>query len=644
MSEQVTLFDERFLGRYAGSIMSDPTTALVELVANAWDAYATKVQIEWPDPTTGSPFAIRDNGTGMTEQELRRRWVWMDYNRLAYQGATAEPPPGVTGAPRAVYGRNGKGRHAAFHFSSPYDLITSKNGVRISYRVSQGTTHPINLECISVTKGDVGHGTEIRAIEVRPSRLTASDVRAVLSTRFLANPAFEVSVDGVRVTFEDVPADAFRTISVVVPGHGEATILAIDSQRADRTTRQHGIAWWVNGRIVGSWGWRLSDEVRVIDGRSEEAKRYTFIVKADFLADAVKEDWSDFREGDQAWLEAEKLVQEAIRGVIHAVTSERRSRTRASVRATHRHEIARLPPLSRERWNGMLDEVTEACPTLAESQLNQVMGILAKLELAQTQYSLLDRLHDLGPEDYDKLDSILSEWTISSAKIALDEIARRLTLIEEIRARTADARTKEVQELQPLFKNGLWIFGPEFESIEYTSNQGMTQVIRAIFHGDGRGSLARPDFVVTQDGTVGLYGLPSYDGEHNEDGLSSLVIIDLKKPGVPLGMKEKNQIWGYVKELRSRGHLKLTTNVVGYVLGDRIDEGENEPFKQGDHVVIRPMLYTTFVRRAEKRMLNLRDRLLEAPFLKDAMTAFERPVETAISGQEELTLSPISAI
>jgi hypothetical protein len=35
---QGTFFDSRFLGLYAGPIMSDSTTALVELVANSWDA------------------------------------------------------------------------------------------------------------------------------------------------------------------------------------------------------------------------------------------------------------------------------------------------------------------------------------------------------------------------------------------------------------------------------------------------------------------------------------------------------------------------------------------------------------------------------------------------------------------------------
>jgi len=131
---QGTLFDERFLGRYAGAIMSDPTTALVELVANAWDAYATKVEIQWPDRETGTAFRIEGNGLGMTADEFEIRWRTLDYNRLSYQGATVMPPEGVQGGPRPVYGRNGKGRHAAFYFSSPYRVRTGRVASRRSTR------------------------------------------------------------------------------------------------------------------------------------------------------------------------------------------------------------------------------------------------------------------------------------------------------------------------------------------------------------------------------------------------------------------------------------------------------------------------------------------------------------------------------
>src|SRR5579862_7846648 len=40
MSKQVgVLFDERFLDRHAGALLSDTGVAIVELTANAWDAY-----------------------------------------------------------------------------------------------------------------------------------------------------------------------------------------------------------------------------------------------------------------------------------------------------------------------------------------------------------------------------------------------------------------------------------------------------------------------------------------------------------------------------------------------------------------------------------------------------------------------------
>lgn len=42
---QDLFFETRFLDSYAGSIMTEPATAIVELVANGWDAYATEVEI-----------------------------------------------------------------------------------------------------------------------------------------------------------------------------------------------------------------------------------------------------------------------------------------------------------------------------------------------------------------------------------------------------------------------------------------------------------------------------------------------------------------------------------------------------------------------------------------------------------------------
>ncbi len=220
--------------------------------------------------------------------------------------------------------------------------------------------------------------------------------------------------------------------------------------------------------------------------------------------------------------------------------------------------------------------------------------------------------------EIDELNELLEKWTVRTAKYALDEIEGRLRVIEELRAKTSDRNTDEVRELQPLFENALWIFVPEFESIEFTSNETMATVIQRYLKSEQRGSRNRPDFVMTPDSSLGFYSLPDFDREtHNVTGVRRLVSVELKKPSVTIGSEEKGQVWKYVKELVAKGLVSDATTVTGFVLGEQIDPTEVTPRSEGRNVSIRPLLYSSFILQAEKRMFSLRKRLQEAPVLKD---------------------------
>ena len=220
----------------------------------------------------------------------------------------------------------------------------------------------------------------------------------------------------------------------------------------------------------------------------------------------------------------------------------------------------------------------DTCPNFGEQEIVQLSNILAKLEKSKSRYGLLDLLHKCDSHDYDTLHEIMNQWTIGMAKLVLDEIQNRLKLINELKAKLQVAGIDEVHELQPIFEKGLWMFGAQFESIEFTSNRGMTTVIRQLF-GDrtGKGSRNRPDFVALPDSSIGFYARSSYDEDYNEDGIEHVVIVDLKTTGIPLGSVEKDQVWKYVKELKAKGHIKKSTRVDGFVMGDIIEQGEEEP-------------------------------------------------------------------
>ncbi|RDE07632.1 ATP-binding protein [Pelagibacterium lacus] len=640
------LFDERFLETHAGAIITDPEVAIVELVANAWDAWATEVRILWSEKGDERIFSISDNGKGMTEGEFQRRWKTISYNRLVDQGTTSEPPSELHSfAPRAAYGRNGKGRHAAFRFGDPYQVRTWRDGLELTYLVKRGKNQPFEVEEIARRNGIPGHGTEISTPHGTGSFLPAQEVREILGTRFLSDPNFSVWVDGTKVTFGDVPAARLREIQFEVPECGQVHITVIDAQRVDKTTRQHGIAWWVQSRLVGKSGWVGFDHERILDGRTAEAKRFSFIVRADYLANsgAVLADWTGFDSANEAWTRTRDAAHKEIREVLAEYTSQRRADTKATVRTKLESQVSRLPPISRDKWNNFVDDVVDSCPSITTDEVEQVAGILAKLEHANSKYALLNQLHELKPGEFDELHALLSDWSVRTAKLALDEIQSRLKLIAELDTKLRDHTLDEVGDLQPLFERSLWVFGPEFESLEFTSNRGMTEVIRKIFGRTETGSRLRPDFVMLGDGSVGFYSRDAHDLGHEVGGVARLVITEIKKVGVEIGVTEKGQPWKYIAELINKGLLTESAEVTAYVLGSKLDPTEAEDdTRWGGRVTIRPMTYDVFIRRAEKRLLGLRQKLRDAPFLSEAgfdPIAFTEPA-MPVQGQLRLERAP----
>lgn len=372
-TNQGVLFDDRFLDKYAGPIISDPAVAIVELVANAWDAYATKVDIVWPKRSQNIPFSIIDNGKGMTPTQFDRRWKTLDYNRLAEEGNKSIPPADLSGAPaRNPYGRNGKGRHAAFKFSDPYRVRTWRDGVETVYEVRRGTTQPFDVKLISTRDGVIGHGTEITATASEGVSMDADTAREIIGTRFLADPNFVVSLDGTLVTFDDIPTHSIQKVDVDVRGYGEVQIIMIDSQKADRTTRHHGIAWRVNTRLVGTPGWIGFDHERILDGRSSEAKRFQFIISADILEDAVQPDWTAFKATDPAWQATRDAVHSRIKEYLSTFSADRRREAKETVKETLVRTVRQLPPVGRERWNQFVDEVIDNCPSISTEEVSKV--------------------------------------------------------------------------------------------------------------------------------------------------------------------------------------------------------------------------------------------------------------------------------
>ena len=288
------LFGPGFLHDHVGQIIDDPTVAIVELVANCYDAGADRVNIVWPS-LPGDPLSITDNGTGMTRDEFEKRWKTLAYDRPTEQGSDVVFPPGARKAKRTAFGHNGKGRFSPLCFADEYQVETWKDGHCTTAKIQMAHGKQVPFLCkIQADKVKSGHGTCISTVAQRVS-LPSSFIRDLIGFKFAVDPTFTVKVNGDAVKLLSLAG--LSTQQVDADDHGTITVHRLDPLKQERTMRLKGIAWWVNHRMVGEPSWDgLDGPGQYLDGRTIEARRFSFIVEADLLRSETKSDWSGFKE------------------------------------------------------------------------------------------------------------------------------------------------------------------------------------------------------------------------------------------------------------------------------------------------------------------------------------------------------------
>lgn len=623
-------FGDGFLEDHAGHILTDPGVAMIELIANSYDAGATQVEIRWPS-AANEELSISDDGTGMTTDEFHRRWKTLKYNRSEEQGPSVVFPPNVRAKNRVAFGQSGKGRHGAFCFADQYRVETVRDGQRTIAMVSRTQTgsEPFHCEVTGVEKAS-GHGTRLVALATR-NIIQLDKVVELVGSKFAVDPEFRIIINGSSVAL--LSLDGVKTAKVQVGEFGEVAIHEIESAQQERNTRFRGITWWVNKRMVGQSSWAgLDDKGAILDGRTTHAKKYSFIIEADYLKPDVKPDWSGFYDTRKS-NQTRDATKEYVVQRLHALLSSTRRERKIEVLRQHREVLGQLPELSKHVIGQFIDEVQQNCPTLSEGDLSRTVTVLSKLEQSRSGYDLLERLSNCSLDDLDTWNRLMAEWSASHAEIVLSELGRRLKLIDDLTRLVHEKNTDELHDLQPLFARGLWMFGPEFESADFSSNRSMATVMRQLL-GGASGAIAaqRPDIVVLPDSTLGIYAADAFD-EHGEiGGLRSVAIVELKKGGFHLSKKEVRQAEDYIGEIQKSRLVQDTTKITAFVLGAVIDDAQMLKIGDSDTVKIIPMTYDTLLRKAHARTFQLKSKLEQvAPSIRsdeDIETTLKEPVQT----------------
>lgn len=605
-----SLFEDDYITRSLGSIVSKPDIALTELVANAWDAGATEVRIFIPDKA-GEVLFIEDNGLGMSKDDFQNRWMKLRYDRIKHQGKRVVFPDGVS-LTRFAYGKNGVGRHGLLCFNSSYSVITRKDGKCIKLDVSTGDNQS-PLSTTGIVETDTNeHGTRLEVV-VTKNLPSVDSIRDIISTRFLHDPNFKIEINRVTLQLEEL--DNLIDSKEIKVDNTDIVLQAffIDTTKAGRKSIFQGIAFWQSGRLVGEPSWNLG-KIMVLDGRTQLAKRYTCIIKTDSLADYVKEDWSGFKQAGEMD-SVYRCVEEFVNANLENLSATTASIMTDNLRPDLKEQLNSSNPLVRQEVHEVISSIVKETPHIRQESIDTAVSVVINIERSKSGHELLKKLSELNPDDIDGLNQLLSKWSVKDALVVLNEIDRRLSIIEAIKKLSSDNTTDELHVLHPMITEARWLFGPEYESSEYIFNNQIKTAVNKLFKENKIvpeyiNQKKRPDLIAIPNSTISFTGVEDYTGETGLSNISKLLIIELKKGGFEIKREERNQAQGYVEDLLKSNGLN-NSHITAFVVGDTIADNIESKTKVGENGMVYVTDYARLVDTAFRRMFGLRQKLAE---------------------------------
>ena len=315
--------------------------ALKELVDNAWDADAETVHISLPAPMTQEPIIIDDDGSGMTEAELRHEYLLIARDRTQRRGELTAKKK------RRAKGRKGIGKFAGLMAAQTMRLETWARSQRASFTLraadyrAASDIEQLDIPVHSEPDDSRPHGSVITLTDLNqnlafpdPDRL-----RQLLLQDYGREDDFRILVDGKPLDIDDVQG-TFSEHVEALPRVGTVK-LRISISDGKRGLRQPGISIRVDGKVVGKPEFFGLDEAD--DSPRKLLNKLYGEIEADGLVDHVTADWGALVENSELKAEVRHYVEPILRERFKDVYAREISLAQARLQRKVNERLAALP-------------------------------------------------------------------------------------------------------------------------------------------------------------------------------------------------------------------------------------------------------------------------------------------------------------
>ena len=500
-------------------LYSNVPAVLAEVVANAWDADATHVDIKI-DPQ-GRKITIRDDGHGMNVDDANERYLHVGYERRKAADGALTPK-----LKRPVMGRKGIGKLSLFSIAGKVEVHSKRDGephgfimdaVKIEKAIKkddgEGQYHPDPVP-LGKIRLDSESGTEIILTGLkRKLHLSSAALRRRLARRFSVigeRHSFQIELDGKPVTITDrgyhdklqyiwtfgergeEVADVARNLerrqerpSELETGNG---VLAIDGwigtvreaghlKDADSRENLNGIIVMVRGKLA-------QEDILEEFGEGGVYSKYVIgEIHADFLDQDDKEDIATTSrqriiEDDPRYQALKSKLWSELKNVQSEWTDLRNQEGKMS-----------QPPFRRSKeWYGSLNPDHRKAAERLFGRINQLpiddatqkrqLFISSILAFESLKFrNLLHRIEEVSVENLEALGDVFAQLDDLEASAYYQISKDRLEVITKL-AGLVDEDAKEKALQKHLYKH-LWLLDPSWERATHTARME-TQVAKAL--------------------------------------------------------------------------------------------------------------------------------------------------------------------
>jgi hypothetical protein len=542
MAEEIHFSVNTRLTRLLGETYRSSEAAIKELVDNAWDADAQNVWIELPSPLTGECVSVSDDGTGMTEQEIRNEYLNIASDKRT---RTGDRTPRLK---RKIKGRKGIGKFAGLTIASKMKIETVARKLKctlildkIALIENQNDLEivPLPFEIHSAGEGEIGTKVILSELDTRLNFPTPDRLREILIAEYGREYDFKVFVEGTQLSVQDLKG-ASRETCATLPEAGNVGLRFIITD-GSKSIKSPGIVVKVDGKAVGKpilFGLDDDDEIP-----TKLAKRVYGEVELSGMEGMVTADWGGIIENSKAYIETAEYIREKVKeSLIETHASEMRLQ-RARLQKKINERLKHLPEYRKEFANQALQRILRRYYNESDDRIEAIVDVALDAMEHDSYWIVLEQIRQSSSGDVGNFAVALEQFGLLELSTMAVQSARRIEFLDLLEKLAENPETLEIN-MHIAIEASLWLLGRNYSTI--SSNKTLKSVVDAYCDQkySGERESKRPDLLLSQD---------------NRD---RYILIEFKRPSHAINRDDVAQAEKYRDDLSHRFSTSTTMDII----------------------------------------------------------------------------------